>query len=216
MGTMLVSDVFERASRLLNDVGAVRWTPADLLAWYNEGVLDAVTRRPTLLTAIDQFVCVAGTIQSVPSNRIALVEAGRNLGPAAAPVSGPVPTLMTKDVIDRLVPSWQADAAAATVTAVITSPLAQRMFWVYPPQPSVNPGRLELMFSKRPTTVVSDSETIEIQDEHAPIIIAYLLYRAMSVDAENPAMGQLATQQLQAYLGMLGVGQPAPQPRPQG
>lgn len=214
MGLLTVAEIFERTRRILLDEGGTRWPEAELLDWYNEGLLDAITRRASLLPSVDTFTCVAGSLQSVPADRIAIISIGRNLGPAATPKSGPVPVTVDKAVMDRLHPSWQADPPKATVNAVVGQPAIPRTFYVSPPQPAANQGRLEITFSKRPTVVTNTSSTFEPDDEYMPIIIEYLLWRGMSKDSENPQLLQLANQHLQNYLGLLGAG--APQPQQQG
>lgn len=211
MGTILVSEIFERVGRVLQDEGVTRWTSAELLDWYNEGLLDAVARRPSLLLSVDTFACVAGVQQAVPADRIALVSVWRNLGPAATPKSGPVPTVMDRAVIDRLHPSWGSDPPKATVQSVLGQAATPKIFYTYPPQPASNQGRLEITFSKKPAVVTAPTSALEIDDEYEPLIVAYLLYRAMSKDGENPQLLQLSNQYLQNYLGMLGAGQQQPQ-----
>jgi len=209
MGTILVSEIFERSGRILNDEGATRWTSAELLDWYNEGLLDAVTRRPALLPSVDTFACVAGIKQDVPADRLAIITVGRNLGPAAAPKSGPVPTVMDRSLMDRVHPTWASDPAKATVQTVLGTPATPRIFYTYPPQPAANQGRLEITFSKRPVVVSATIAALEIDDQYEPILLAYLLYRAMSKDSEHPQLLALSNQHLQNYLGILGVTAPA-------
>lgn len=211
MGTILVSEIFERTGRLLHDEGATRWTAAEMLDWYNEGLLDAVTRRPALLPSVDTFVCVAGCLQVVPADRISIISVGRNLGPAAAPKSGPIPLTMDKTAMDRLHPTWMSDPPKHTVAVVIGQPGLTHQFYTYPQQPSTSQGRLEITFSKRPTVVTLTTAAFEPADEYMPIIIEYLLWRAMSKDGENPQLTTLAAQHLQNYLGLLGAGAPQPQ-----
>ena len=101
MGTITVGDVLSRASRQLNDDSAVRWTNAELVGWYNEGLLDMVTRRAELLPVLDTFVLASGTKQDIPSNRIAIIDIGQNLGPVAKPRNGVVPKVHDKDLFDQ-------------------------------------------------------------------------------------------------------------------
>lgn len=212
--SLTVDEIFERTRRVLLDEDGVRWADAELLDWYNEGLLDAVTRRPGLLVAAPEtFSCVAGTIQSIPANRIALVSAGRNLGPSATPINGPVPTVTNKELVDKLIPDWQSDATSAVITMIIGSQSVPYSFWVYPPQPASNQGRLEMIFSTRPTVVTSTATAFELHDEHAPILVEYLLYRSWLKDSESQVSAQRSASHLTNYLGLLGANQ---QPQPQG
>ena len=214
MGTITVGDVLSRASRQLNDDSAVRWANAELVGWYNEGLLDMVTRRAELLPVLDTFALTSGTKQDIPSNRIAIIDIGQNLGPAAKPRNGVVPKVHDKDLFDQAYPEWQYASTANIVQVVIKHQKMADSFWVFPPQPSLNPGRLSIMFSKRPGVVLLANiatEVFECDDEYIPIAVEYLLYRAFGKDAENPASGQRSAQHLQNYLGLLGAGAPQPQ-----
>lgn len=199
--SITVAEIFERTSTILQDVDAARWTEPELLDWYNEGLLDMVTRRPGLLVSVGElFTCVAGTVQAVPANRIRLIDVGRCLA------TGGVPQVMNKNLFDRLHPAWQSDTATAVVTVVATVDSIVDKFFVYPPQPSSGQAQLELTFSKRPV-VVSDKDTgYELPDESAPIMIEYLLSRCFKKDADSPNAARLASQYLNNYLGMLGNG----------
>jgi hypothetical protein len=211
MGTLLVSEIFERTGRILLDEGGVRWGSAELLDWYNEGLLDMVTRRPGLLPSVDDVVLVAGTQQVLTTDRLAIIDVGQNIGSVAKPRNGQVPNITPKDTMDRLIPDWQYQSSSVMVITVVTHQQTPRIFWVYPPQPTVNPGRLRMIQSKRPTVVSATSAAFEPDDQYMPIMIEYLLYRAFSKDAENPSSGQRSAQHLQNYLGLLGAGAPQPQ-----
>lgn len=211
-----VAEIFERTRRLLLDEGGTRWPDAEMVDWYNEGLLDMVTRRPSLLASIDTLACVPGTLQSVPVGRIAIIDLGQNLGSAAKPRNGGIPRSMTKDALDRMYPDWQYASTGSMVKVVVGDPNHPNQFWVFPPQPAINPGRLTITFSKRPGVVlVADIATtnFEMNDEYAPVAIEYLLYRSELKDAENPSSGQRAAQHLQNYLGLLGVNTQQAQPQ---
>lgn len=207
MGTILVSEIFERTCRILLDESGVRWTSAELLDWYNEGMTDMVTRRPGLLPSVDDVVLAPGTQQELAADRLAIIDVGQNIGSAANPRNGCIPNIIPKDTMDRLMPDWQYQTTAVMVSAVVTQQQIPRLFWVYPPQPIVNPGRLRMIQSKRPVAVSETSAAFELDDQYTPILVEYLLYRAFAKDGENPNMTARSAQHLQNYLGLLGVGQ---------
>lgn len=217
MGTLKVSDILTRAGRLLADEGATRWTNAVMVDWYNEGLLDMVTRQGSILVSVDTFTMVAGSQQAVASDRIAILDIGQNLGPVAKPRNGEVPPVYDKETMDAAYPGWQSSSPGSLIKAVVRNPVSPKIFYVFPPQPTTNPGRLSIIFSKRPSVVSVNSissTTFQPDDEYEPIMIEYLLHRGCLADSDNPAMAGRASSHLQAYLGMLGAG--APQPQPQG
>lgn len=210
MGTILVSDIILKAGRVLSDETGIAWKNAEMLDWYNEAILDLVVKKPETLAIVETFECAAGTQQTVPANRLAIVAMGRNMGPALSPKNGNIPVTLSKEIMDRLCPTWQGDSAKAVISAVMPSK-TPRLFYVSPPQPAINPGRLEVTFSVKPTFVTADTAATELEDLFMPAIVEYMLYRATSKDTENPQARQYSTSHLQAYMSMLGAGAPTTQ-----
>lgn len=216
--SITVAAIFARVNGILQDEDAVRWPVRELVEWYNEGILDMVTRRPDIKYVIDEVLLAAGCEQVVPDNRVAVIDVDRNLGPASAPVNGPIPKLLAKDLMDRLIPGWGYADNSATVEIVVVSPKMPSHYWIYPPQPVAAPGRLKMAMSVRPTNV-SEAEVIDdaspsmfcYDDKFGPIIAEYLLYRCFLKDSESPVALQRSAKHESTYLGLLGAGQSRPQ-----
>lgn len=192
-----VRSILNRVATLLNDEEYERWEESELVGWLNDGQKAIATAPATDAYVVRaNITAVAGTVQSLPTDGIRLVDVIKN-------VSGDTPILQADyALVDILGGAWRAQAAAAAENYFYDE-RNPKEFEVYPPQ--AGGESIEIVYGANPADVgVNDNMTID--DEYSDALINYIVYRALSKDTEDasPELGR-ATAFYRAYL--LATGQ---------
>ena len=192
-----VRSILNRAASLLNDKEFVRWGEAELLEWLNDGQR-VIARGP----ATDAYVlranitAVVGTVQSLPSDAIRLVDISKNVADGS--------TIHQSDyaTIDMLKSTWRV-AAAGVAEVFFYDENNPKEFELYPPQ--AGGESIELVYNAQPGDATVTGNII-IDDMYADSLIDYIAYRGFSKDTEDVS-GELgrATAFYRAFL--IGTGQ---------
>lgn len=214
------ADVMKRASTILQDADAVRWTPVELRDWLNEALRAIVAIKPNAKAGNVILDLVAGTKQTLPAEYTILSRVIRNIG--AAPGNAPgnaVRVLARREILDSQIPNWHALPPAATVTYVWTDLMAMRDFWVVPG--NTGTGRIEatvgmipdeVPLPTNPLDIEEYDDAVDLDDIYQPILLDFVLFRAFSKDSAAPDAAARAGTHLQLAsqaLGALGTGQSA-------
>lgn len=204
MGTLLASSIISKAQIIIQDTTGVRWPDTELLGWLNEGQREIVMLKPDASVKNESLALVAGTKQAIPSSGIILISVVRNMG-----VNGTTPgnavRSIKRNVLDEQLPNWHASTASAVVIYVVTDPRNPKVFYTYPPQPAVNPGQVEIIYSAAPTDVAAVGNAISIDDIYSGSLLDYCLFRAYSKDAEYAGNENRAMAHYQKFMETLGA-----------
>lgn len=172
--TILVNEILTRASVLLNDINGVRWTPTELIDWLNEGqqALAKIKADTKVVTA--PATLVAGALQSLPADGLSLIGVMENVGGSAV-------TPCDKAALDLFSPGWITRPTASKVIHWMPGEKPET-YYVYPAQ-SATPAQVRISYAARPVDVASN-EAIDVRDIYADNLVNYILFRALSKDAE--------------------------------
>ncbi len=223
MSTILVRDVLERASMLLDDMDPqfFRWNERELVAWLNDGARALAKWLPPSVSRIDTIKLAAGTRQSIADipaanilmgdgetarrvQGVQLYEAIRNMGADGA-TPGAAVTIAERAALDAMNPGWHK-AAGAEIENIVTDPRTPTVFYVSPAPTGTL--WLEVSYCALPKTVVlgsagqfaatsNDTTTIPVGDAYSDDLLNYMLARAYlsrADIAEGPAMASAYTQ----------------------
>ena len=207
---MLGSAVIDRAQRILNDTTAVRWLAADLLDWLNEGQLAAVRIAPEAHTVTAIFQLVTGVRQNLTALAVTasteaplrLIEVVRNVTDATGFPALRAIRMVNRRSLDQGNPDWPADTAAALVENYMFDSRNPKEFMVYPPQPATG-GFVEVVYSAEPAALSLDSDPIALDDSYGPALVDYIVYRALSTDAEYGENSAKVAQHFNQFMGAL-------------
>lgn len=210
MGTLSAQSLIDRASELLldddPDSPALHWPASKHLGWLSYGQLELVNIKPEAghKRATEQLA--AGTRQSLPADAIDLIEAPRNMGGDGL-TPGAAITVVSLSYMNQALPDWHTHPASRVVEHLMFDDREQRVFHVYPPQPAPA-GYVELVYSARPAFIALIANPISLDDEYAPALVDYLMYRAHQKTSKR---GELVKSGLywQAFLTKLGVKEQA-------
>ncbi|TRW94922.1 hypothetical protein FNJ84_17675 [Paracoccus sp. M683] len=186
----------KRASTILQDAGAVRWTAIELHDWLNQALVEIATMKPNAKTAVVELDLVPGTVQELAAEYTCLSRVMRNAGATGGRA---ITTLFRREILDQQMPGWQDSTVlpnAAVVSMVFQDLAAPRTFWVVPG--NTGTGSIEAIVGMNPTPValpvqVADrllvdnyTNNVDLPDAYQTIVLDLLLFRAFSKDSAAP------------------------------
>ena len=213
--TFSAADIFDRAQRVMQDEGAVRWPLAELREWLNDGLREVVLHKPTATSTVAVLTLAAGSLQALPSQYLAFLSPVCNLASASETrVRGRAITPVQREVLDANSPSWHAMTPAAVVKHVIYDQQAPKSFYVYPP--SNGAGFMEAIVAAQAPQVARPANPenaaaaeyvapIAIDDTYENAVLDFVLYRSFAKDAQYTGSAQRATAHYQQFANSLGI-----------
>lgn len=198
------SVIMDRAETILQDTSNARWTEAELLDWLNEAQGVIVQVKPDSNAVIEAVLMSSGGIQSLPSTAIQLLDATYNMGTDDGTDYGNAITIVDRAMMDACYPGWQTATAATVVKHVIYDPIKlPKKYWIYPQSDGTN--YIQIITAKIPSDVAAKANDIQLADEYVPAIMEWMLYRALSKDAEYVATADSALVHLEGFQSLLGI-----------
>jgi hypothetical protein len=199
------SELLTRAADVLQDAGNVRWSQAELLRYLNDGRRELAIHRPDVYATTSTMTLVAGSKQSIPVDGAKFLDAIRNV--SAANAIGRAVRLIEREVLDAQMPDWHTLAASTSIKHFMFDERTPKTFYVYPPAAAGH--KLDVSYSKAPVDIVSgdlnSSTALSAEEIYTGTLVDYILYRALSKDAEYAANAQRASLHYTAFATSLGI-----------
>lgn len=171
-----------------------RYSDEFIVRKLNQVLRRAAILRPDLFVVVESFTCVAGSLQTAPSDSIRLMDALSNTTGAAIKE-------VSQDVLDMMVPSWEALTPGPAINWM-RYPRDPNRFYVYPAATALD--TLTITYARCPATL-SYLDTIVMQDVYSPVITDGTVWLMESIDAEHVASGGAKMRQ-DAFLSGLSAG----------
>lgn len=198
-----VNDLITKVRAELNDEDSDNyfWATDSLIGWLNSGLKEAVIHKPDIYVTIASVLLVVGTRQEIPSGGVQLMDIVRNMGAAGTTPGNPI-TLIDRQVLDTMYPSWHSMTAEATIKHYIYNEQYPKVFYVFPP----NTGTyVEAIYGATPP-IVSAGGNIPLDDIWEPALIDYVCYRAYKRAGDNsPINAATADAYYRSFLLALGA-----------
>jgi hypothetical protein len=201
MSLVTSNEIILRVNKLLNDPGFPRWPKEELLDYVNDAQRAIVLRRPDAFTVdVDDFLCVVGTKQALPTDALRLIDITRNESGRA--IKGP----FDKSVLDDNYPSWYAGSTALEAELFIYDERNPKTFYLYPGV--VASAKLTAVYSKAPPAITFAQnealQVISLDDIYVNAIIEWTMYRCYMKDAEYAANPNKSMMHQNAFRTQLG------------
>lgn len=192
--------------QLMEETGGtdgIRWRNAELVDWLTEFYLLACLHLPGKFSERFEFVCVAGTRQTIPDTVSLLLEITRNLDGDMMALSK-----VERSHLDSTRRRWHAERSTLEQELWCFDDQMPREFFVYPPAKAGS--KLELYGSVLPGAhVVEDytgaTELVRCPEELLPAALDYILSRCYSKDSEDQINTSREQNHLNKCLSMLGL-----------
>lgn len=200
----IVSDLISRCNRLLHqeDGAPVRWSADELVQWLNDGYAAIVSARPDANAVTASVNLVAGVLQSIPEGAHALITVVRN---TADPSTGAAIQVITRATLDRMARDWARHDPSVSIDIVAPDADPKR-FYVYPP--AKQGAQIEMVYSIVPEPhaayASSKNDQLKLDITYMPALVDYVVYRALSKDADFAGNANRAQQHYAAFAAAIG------------
>lgn len=205
--TFAAASVMKRASTVLQDDGAVRWTAPEMRDYLNDGLRELVALKPNAKTATVEIPLDLGAKQALPAAYTMLCDV---IGNRIAGNAKAIRMLASRKIIDAQIPGWQDSAVlpfSDAVTHVFHDLRDPRTFYVVPG--NTGDGIIDAVVGTIPSPVPApasdvldvDSYTsdVDVPDIYQNALIDYVLYRAFSKDSAAPGAAARASAHLELF-----------------
>lgn len=207
--------IMTSAGRILQDEDATRWTLPELCVWINEGVKAILIAKPSANSETVVLNLQAGTWQQIAADHLQLLRLVRNItNPGPPRQGGRAIRVTTRDTLDAQAPYWHDKKHTPYKKEVRQFTFDEedpRSFYVLPGNDGT--GMVEGVVSKLPApleasgdpdVIGSYSGEVGLIDLYEPVLVDYVVYRAMSKDdtAGNPAGAMMHYQAFALALGI--------------
>ena len=201
--SVVASVILTKVRNQLADNGSVqRWTDAELLGWLSDGQRTIAAADASTASAVQAIKLVAGTRQEIPADGYAFLGMYRNMGTNGT-TPGQAVTIVRRDLLDRIKPTWHADTPSPTVQNYVFNNEDPLAFYVYPPNDGT--GYVEINYAVMPVELTATSQPIDIQDIYQSPLFDYVMARAHAKDSDAAAGLQYAQMYMQSFMTFLSA-----------
>lgn len=202
MGTITAQNIFDRVGLIVNENTPVRWLAAEMLKWLNDGQRVICVLKHDACSITEAIKQVRGTKQTLPSGSFQLLDIPRNMGTAGTSPGNAV-RLIERRILDDEIPNWHGDTESDITERYVYEPeISPKVYYIYPP--STGNNYLEICHVKTPTDLVNTTDAISLDDIYEPALLAYILFRIFSKDADFVINASRAQQYFSEFLMLIG------------
>lgn len=169
---MLASDIITGARGTLIDAAKAAWPDADLIAYLAEALSATAAVKPDMYTVRGFITLVAGELQQIPDDGVALIEIDRNSDAAG----GRVVTQVDAGLLAECSRFWPAGTKQAQVEHFTADPRTPKRFKVFPPNDGT--GVVNCVYGAVPPAPIALTDDVLVSDTYQAPLIAYVLARA--------------------------------------
>lgn len=185
--------ILDQAASLLNDPRGEFWPRAELLGYLNAGLKAMVPLAPSQFSVTQTVTLAAGARQTLPAGSVALLQANCIVNNDDS--IGRTVRNILKAALDAASPSWMS-ATPTTPREVAYDPKVPDEYWVNPP---ASAGvKLQVATADEPDELAVFTE-IPVDSRFHPALLDYVLFRALSKDADFAKQETRAAQHYQAF-----------------
>ena len=195
-------NVWTRLKEKLNDLDAVRWPEDECLRAISDAQVAILEARPDLFETFAYVSTVAGSAQSVPSDCYRLFDVVSNCDATNARVSGL--TKVDRYTLDRHKRDWITMTASNEADHWMQDEREWSRFYLVPPQPATDRGKLEIRYAQFPTTLSSMGSALSLSDEAVNAVYNFCMHRLLEKD-EKFAGSPTANAFWDKFVGFIGA-----------
>lgn len=212
-----VGHVVSRAAQMLADVEGVRWTSAELTSWAHDAVRQIVLARPDAYSVVREFTLLPGsTLQTIgnlasddnkPLPQMASGPAIRLLRVTRNTTGRPIREV-SRITLDTEVPDWHSPVSMSHwrgVECYVFDNVAPYSFYVYPcPPAGLATHKVEIVHAAMPALT---GNSLGLADHYINPVLDWVMYRALSKDAEYAGNQSRAQHHLDTFAQALSLTQ---------
>jgi hypothetical protein len=208
MANVTVGHLVDMALEVLQDDQTTpeHWTKPNLLNWYNLGTRETVNLAPEANAFFESMKLASGVKQSMPANRIALIDVIRNMG-VDGNTAGAGITKTDVGILTAYDRSWITATPSATIKN--WAPQSLTVFYVSPPSDGTT--YVEIKAAAVPTIVsydaggVWESALVGVAERYVNAVLNWIVHRAYQKDSDYPGNDQRSRDFYNQFLLACGV-----------
>lgn len=200
---LTVAQVFTRVADILNDIGNVRWTSAELLRYLSDGRRVLLIQRPDLYATTEVIDLAGGTRQTIPSTGHRLLNVHCNVS-ADGSTRGRAMRPVDEEVLERVIPSWRSVANAEALVHWMYDERHPRVFEVYPQ--AVLGQKVEITYTAEPTELAGTGTELTQEGPYGAALVDYVVHRALSKDEEHAMHAERARLHYESFINLVSEG----------
>lgn len=204
MGTYQYSRLKGMVGKRLQDAGHVTYLDVDIQDAANIAQQAVALVRPDSTALYASVQLAEGTKQAIPAGGLRLLDVTRNMGADGA-TPGDTILRAHRDIKDSITRSWHAAATATTVLEWLYDDREPHTFYVSPPIPASPDVYAEILYSKAPTDIDEDTDTITVDDIYVPAMLEYMLFWLWGGDREDNPNYERAANCFRKFESLMGV-----------
>ena len=208
MSTLTVGYIVDLVEKKAVDENNDDFSQAELIGLYNLALRFIVSLVPRAYTIKISQLLAAGSEQSIPSDGLQLVNVLRNMG-----TDGETPGASILEAslaaMNRLVPNWSTETAAAVVDNFMRIPDMDASFYISPPNDGT--GYIQMVHTATPPTSTYDEDgdweddKIPLSDEFVPALPDAMLFIVYDDDSDYPGNTPRSQYYFQRAMTILGL-----------
>jgi len=195
---MIASDIILQVSKIVNDVSNITYSVSDLIDNINDAQKLITIYKPDALSeTITYQITSADSKQKIPSGYRRLLSVIRNTGGQAIRSAVSIDSLTDIDL------NWHTKTGANIVNYAYDERTPDE-FYIYP-VPASLPHSIELSLVKIPAEVVTQSDSITVNEVYSPIIVSWCAYRLLARDNDSQISLAIANEHKNTVFSFLGI-----------
>ncbi len=163
--TLAVATIVDRARNLLLDPGKTTWTDADLAGYLSEGQRQTAFVKPDAYVKQTAIFLIAGTLQTIPDDGVALIDVTHNVG-------GAMINQVDKELLDANNRLWRSATGSASIDHYCADARTPRLFSVSPP--ATTSASVNIVYGAVPP-VVTYADNITLPDAYEAALRLYCM-----------------------------------------
>lgn len=171
-------EILSRVAKTLFDETNTRWVEAELLEYLADAQKEIVLLKPTAYTKNESVQLVPGTIQTLPTGGVALVDIGGNMG-ADGLTPGRDVSQIDRTALSASRPDWRSSTASLIARHFIYDDRDPVHFEIYPPRPSPA-GYVQISFAAEPPAIADTNSVIQLSEIYDTPLYYLVLSRAFT------------------------------------
>lgn len=200
--TILASVILDEVSTILLDTAKRTWPDSELLGYLNEALRATAFAKPDMYTVQTDVTPVAGVLQNLPTDGIALLDITRN-----TTGRNRVVTQVDEGLLEEANRFWPAATQQAEVEHFTADPRNPRRYRVFPPNDGT--GSIEILYGATCPYINYAEQDLPVPESYQTALTDFVLSRAYSKNSKKQDLSKASyyMQQWAALLGLKSQGQ---------
>ena len=174
---MNVADIKSRVRRTFGDESAVQVTDADLFKWISDAQLEIIRQNEGLLQSSALASSVVGQMD-YPLSVITDLFTVKTVLYNSIKLKG-----LTLQQFEEYLDGWQNTQLYGNGTPQVYM-VYNNVLSLFPPPDTATANVIKIYYSKKPTSITSDSDPLTLPEVYHPTIVKYCLIQAYEMDED--------------------------------